>query len=702
MTDESNTSADDEIEALYVFFKGKLQNFDKQKLRQHAETIAYDITRFAFDFSSECGKFERYGTDFVEIMRQKSDDAIIKHVDLYWIHEQLASMSKCVTENDVYAYNLILDASTKSADENISNAGSTISENIIMREFYAARYLMDNLSSFDGLIFDSVLSDVKWKNVRNFIDAGLKHERFAFDEANIVQFYEESGVVLKLHECIKENLVFLIEFFVTNVIHKLSTKSLKKVIKLKDDNGNTIFHLACERRIKFLIEDLWTLTQKALEDYSVDMEKYLLHRNIDQNNAFQLAFKMPLKYTKYDFANEIKSKHALLNYYRDPGPLELEMYNFESSLNMIFDIARKNVNDSHKKSLVVGGNSAKNFNATATYSYSKEFRDFRSDFIQLRFHFITKLSSINKENIHMWEKVYFFLSHYVDYYMHTNCRDEDKIMELFEKLSYDGFLHEFFKVLIFNYFTHVLYNMRNVENVEKLIQITIKALSQKELLQVLTKSGFGGNNSLQLAINSGNFEFFRVIWSSFEFNEKAVTNWMLSKNIENNNALYMIIQNSEFEMLKNVLEYFSAFLDETQIMFIFDATGKKNYKFLDIAVLYYDRQIFNLLIDFVQSHLSIECQKTLISTNIISLAVSKWQESPLIDALTMIENLFDETEIKNFIFSTNWHGQTAFHIASRNSNLSHLQGLCKFAHYYLTDSDFVEILSAKDSNEYSM
>ncbi|KAG5679217.1 hypothetical protein PVAND_008801 [Polypedilum vanderplanki] len=205
-----------------------------------------------------------------------------------------------------------------------------------------------------------------------------------------------------------------------------------------------------------------------------------------------------------------------------------------------------------------------------------------------------------------------------------------------------------------------------------------------------------------MALLFGDQEMFKLIWSSFKLDRNAVIDWILNKNNEGMNSFHMAINFHKIEILQPMLEFFSLHLNETEIIDIFDKSTKANYKFLDMVVLFYNESIFNLLVDFIHNHLSIENKKKIISSNIISFAVSKWQESALVKTLNFIENLFDENEIKEIIFAKNWENQTAFHVASKNSNLSQLQTLCKFAHYYLSTEDFVKIISTKDSNDYSI
>ncbi|KAG5679215.1 hypothetical protein PVAND_008800 [Polypedilum vanderplanki] len=228
---------------------------------------------------------------------------------------------------------------------------------------------------------------------------------------------------LILHKCIEENQVFFIDFLITKIIQNLSPKRLKKFLTQKDANNNNVFHLTCEKRIKFLVEEIWNLTLKAFDADSSELEKFLLNQNIDEKNAFVHAFQMPLTYNKSDYANEIKNRNGLFNYYRNPGPLELEMYNFESCLNLIYDIARKNISDKNKKKLIVGKN-LKTIKTRQHYNYSKEFSDFRYDFLQIRFYCITRISSIKSDNLDSVARVYQFLSHYVDQYIYINCNNE--------------------------------------------------------------------------------------------------------------------------------------------------------------------------------------------------------------------------------------------------------------------------------------
>jgi hypothetical protein len=410
---------------------------------------------------------------------------------------------------------------------------------------------------------------------------------------------------------------------------------------------------------------------------------------------------MPTKYTNIDYANEIKNRTCLQNYYKNPGLLELEMYNFESSLNLLLDIARKNISVKNKKNLIVSF-SQKGERCRDTYSYSKDFKEFRHDFLQLRFYCITTISSINPGNTNGVTLIYQFLSRYIEQFIHEQDDKEDIIIGLYQKLSFDTFLGDFFKVFLLNSFSKALNKIKTPECLNRFIGIVKQSLEPKEYHQVITMTGGDGNNALQTAILTNNVDIFRVVWSSFGYGHKAIANWIIAKNLDSDNSLYIVIYNRQIEMLQIMLEYFSARLEEEQIMYILENTRKANSKFLNIAVLFYDQKIFDLIMDFLQNHLSITSQKELVGEGLITQAVTKWQDSALTKVLNFVENVFDENEIKEILFNKNWEGQTAFHVASKNRNLTQLQQLCKFAHYYLSKEDFIEVIKAKDKSEYSL
>ncbi|CAG9799998.1 unnamed protein product [Chironomus riparius] len=697
---------DDEIKGLCKLWLKNLHNFDERKLGQHVVTLVNDISKYIFDSSSDSQKYSNYGAKFIELMKSNNNqtDAII---DVYWIHKHTFSNLKLnddIGMYEKYFYELILDTSTKSADEKCSHDDVKIIDagligDVLTQEYLATRYVMKNLQNTAGVL-NYILVDGKYRNIRNFLDSILKHEDIPVDEFD--ELIEEFGKsAISLHNCISENQIFLLSFLLTNVINRLDPKTLKHILNSKDSNGNTLFQIACEKRIKFVIEELWILIQKAYETDEKLIEKYLLNKNNNDKNAFMQAFEMPTKYTNIDYANEIKSRTSLQHYYKNPGLLELEMYNFESSLNLLLDIARKNISDKCKKSLIVSF-SRKAERCHDTYSYSKNFQEFRYDFLQLRFYCITRISSINTGNISAVTQIYQFLSRYIDQFMYDQGDNEEVIITLYQKLSFDTFLGDFFKVFILNNFSQALAKIKTVESLEKLIDIAKKTLGTKDYHKIITKSGGDGNNALQTVIFGRNVDMFRVIWSSFDYGHKAIANWIIGMNLDKVNSLYIVIYSHQIEMLQIMLEYFSISLEEEQILFIFDNTRKTNYKFIDIAVLFYDQKIFDLIMDFLQRHLSASNLKELVGNGIISQAVTKWQESALPKVLNFIESIFDENEIKDMLFNKNWEGQTAFHVASKNRNLTQLQQLCKFAHYYLSKKDFIDVIKAKDNSEYSL
>lgn len=697
---------DDEIAGLCKLWTENLQNYDERKLAQYASTLVNDISKFNFDFSSNSQKYINYGTKFVEIVKSNGnqDDEII---DVYWIQKQI--FSNIMLDDDIgmyekYFYELILDTSTKSADEKVSHDDVKIVDagligDVLTQEYLAARYVMNNLRNTAGVL-NYVLVDMKYKNIRNFMDSILKHEDIPIDEfEEVIEVFENSAI--SLHSCITENQIFLLSFLLTNVISRLHPKSLKRVLNLKDSNGNTLFQSACEKRIKFVIEELWTLIQKAYEMDEKLIEKYLLKKNNNDKNAFMQAFEMPIKYTNIDYANEIKNLTSLKYYYKNPGLLELEMYNFESSLNLLLDIARKNISAKIKKSLIVRANRIAE-RSHETYSYSKDFKEFRYDFLQLRFYCITRISSIDTGNINAVTHIYQFLSSYIDQFMFDQGDNEEMIIALYQKLSFDTFLGDFFKIFVINNFPQAVTKIKTVEGLEKFIDIAKKTLGSKDYHQIVTIPGNDGNNALHTIILTRNVDMFRVIWSSFDQGDKSIANWIIKNNLDKVNSLYLVIYTNQINMLQIMLEYFSVSLEEGQIMYILDNTRKANFKFLNIAVLFYDQKIFNLITDFLHNHLSVNCLKELVSKGIVSQAVTKWRESALTNVLNFIESIFDENEIKDILFNKNREGQTAFHIASKNRNLTQLQQLCKFAHYYLSKEDFIEIIKAKDNSEYSL
>lgn len=697
---------DDEIEGLCKLWTKNLHNSDERKSEQYASTLVNDIAKFIYNFSSNSQKYSNYGAKFIEIVKSNGNltDAII---DVYWIQKH--TFSNLMLDDDIgmyekYFYELILETSTKSADEKVSHDDVKITDagligDVLTQEYLAACYVMKNLKTTAG-VWIYILTDAKYKNVRNFMDSILKHEDIPIDEFDeLIEAFEKSAI--SLHNCISENQIFLLSFLLSNVLNRLDPKTLKHKLNSKDSNGNTLFQLACEKRIKFVIEELWILIQKAYETDEKLIEQYLLNKNFNDKNAFMQAFEMPTKYTNIDYANEIKSRTSLQNYYKNPGLLELEMYNFESSLNLLFDIARKNISVKIKKSLIVCFN-RKAERSRETYAYSKNFQEFRHDFLQLRFYCITRISSINPGNTNGVILIYQFLSRYIDQFMYEQCDKEDVIIALYQKLSFDTFLDDFFKVFLLNNFSQALTKIETVEGLEKFISIVKKSLGPKEYHQIVTKPGGDGNNALQTVILTNNVDMFRVIWSSFDHGHKAIANWIIGKNLDGHNSLYLVIYNHQIEMLQIMLEYFSASLEEAQIMFIFDNTRKTIYKFLDIAVLFYNQKIFDLITDFLQIHLSVYSQKELVGEYIVIQAVTKWQDSALTKVLNFMESIYDENEIKEIIFNKNWEGQTAFHVASKNRNLTQLQQLCKFAHYYLSKEDFIEAIKAKDKSEYSL
>ena len=309
---------DDEIEGLCKLWSKNLHNFDERKLGQHVVTLVNDISKYIFDYSCDSQKYLNYGAKFIEIMKSNNNqaDAII---DVYWIQKH--TFSNLMLNDDIgmyekYFYELILDTSTKSAVK-IIDAG--LIGDVLTQEYLASRYVMKNLQNTAG-IFNYILVDGKYRNMRNFLDSILKHEDIPVDEFDeLIEVFGKSTI--SLHNCISENQIFLLSFLLTNVINRLDPKTLKHTLNSKDSNGNTLFQLACEKRIKFVIEELWILIQKAYETDEKLIEKYLLIRNNNDKNAFMQAFEMPTKFTNIDFANEIKNISSLQHFYKNPGLL---------------------------------------------------------------------------------------------------------------------------------------------------------------------------------------------------------------------------------------------------------------------------------------------------------------------------------------------------------------------------------------------
>jgi hypothetical protein len=260
---------------------------------------------------------------------------------------------------------------------------------------------------------------------------------------------------------------------------------------------------------------------------------------------------------------------------------------------------------------------------------------------------------------------------------------------------------DFFKILLKNCFSQALKSIREFENIKTLYQIAAKSLGEKEFRNVLTEKGPNGNNALLWAINTADYEIFQLTFEQIK-EKSEIKKWILIKNTDRYNALYLLISNKEALMLQTLLEYFDKNLDEKEICEIFEQSTKKNYKFYDVCVLLYNQNVFNLIWSFIDTHISRENQRLLVGEQIVQIATSRWQENATCSVLDLIASLFDESEIKQILDYKNQESQTAFHMASKRSNLSHLQMLCKFAHAFLSKEDFLALVSHVDANENSM
>lgn len=684
MMEEINEK-NDKVEELKELWKDQLKNLDERRISHIAALLVDDISNYNFDYSTNASKFKVLGNKFVELAKNLKDDEIAISADVFWLHEQMMKSFK-MEAREQEAFSMIFETMDDERTRDIS----------LLNEFLASRWIMKQWDVLGKPLQDQIFSEVNYKNIRNFMNGALLHESLSFNNIG-------SGVncSLILHKCVDEKLIFLLDLFLP-LVQSLSNNQLEEVLKYKDVNGNNIFHLACDRRIKFVVEEVWSAIQRVFAD-GEDLKKineYILLKNNDDKNAFQLAFQMPFSYNNTDFANEIKAKENLLYFYRVRGPLELEMYNFESCLNFIYDIARRNVNEKNKKTLIFDYRSKKG-NHHQVYNYSKDFSGFRHDFLQLRYYCICKISSVKTENAARASHAYFFLSHYVENFMST--QDEDGLLEIYQKLSFDFCMAEFFEVFIRNYFGQALKIITRVENLKLLFEVTKSSLKENDFNRTLMERGFNGNNALQCAIETGDMEKFKLTFEQIQ-GRASVISLMQMRNTDGYNTLNMAIFNRNSTSMLNVFfEFFSNKMNEADLMKIFEGSTKQNQKFLDACMMMYDRNTFNLILNFLDAHLSIENYKKLIGDTLIAIAVSKWQESATVTALNLIDNFFtEEGEIKKLLRTLNYEKQTAFHAASKNNNLNQLQTLCKFAHAFLSKEDFIELITHVDTNEFSM
>lgn len=672
---------DDNVEFLMQLWKDKLKHIDEGKLRQNAATsLAEDISNYVFDLASNEMKFEVLGNKFAEIVNTTKSDEIPSSVDVYYIQENIMGMFS-MESREQEAFSMIF----------LTN-DETTRDISLLNEFLAGRYILRHLHELDQLLLEKIFSDLNYKNVRNFMEGVIKHETFP------VELPDSFKVTpLMIHRCVYEKLIFLFDLMLEKI--KLSeSEEIKLILNHTDGAGNNVFHLACERRIKFMLEELWSLIQKAFGENSKELADYLMLKNSDELNGFQLAFEMPLKYNCTDYANEIKNKETLFRFCRNRGPIELEMYNFESCLNFLYDVGRRNIPDKNKKALILNKASVmKKRSYYHNYVYSNDFAGFRHDFLQLRYFCITKLSLMKTDDLQKTSSVYNFLSHYIEKYMSTI--DEFELMELYLKLSFDTYMGDLFKILVKNYFNQALNTVQQIDNLKKLFEITAKTLGEKEYQNILMAKGNNANNSLHWAINTSNYEMFQLTFEQMK-QKSMIKKWIILKNMDRYNALYLMLANHEAQMLQILLEFFDNNMTENEIYEVFEATTKRNYKFYDTCVLVYNQNVFNLIWSFIDTHLSRENQKQLIGEQIVTIAVSKWQDGATCLVLDLISSLFDENEIKQILNYSNREGQTAFHIASKRSNLSQLQMLCKFSHSYLSKEDFLALISHVDANEW--
>lgn len=674
---------DDKVEFLMQIWKEKLKQFNEDKLRRNAAMpLAEDILNYQFDFESNEMKFEVLGNKFADIANTIKDDEISACVDVYYIQENIIKMFD-MESREQEAFSMIFESNVERTRD-IS----------LLNEFLSARHILRNLKDIDSFLIEKIFQDLNFKNIRNFMDGVIKHKTFP------VELPENFNVTeIIVYRCVKERLIFLLDLLLERV-KIYENEKIKQILKYTDGAGNNIFHLTCDSRIKFLLEELFSLMQRAFGENSKDLADYLLTKNLDDLNGFQLAFDMPLKYTALDYANEIKNKETLFGYYRNRGPIELEMYNFESCLNFLYDIARRNIPDKVKRTFILNKSSAKSKkNFYHNYMYSNEFSGFRHDFLQLRYHCITKLSCMKTEDYQKTANVYQFLSHYVEKFMST--LNEYELMELYTKLSYDTFMEDFFKILVKNYYTQALKIIRDVKNLNILFTITSKTLGDKEFKNVLMTKGFNGNSTLHWAINTNDYEIVQLTIGQIK-EKSEIVKWILMRNNEKSNALYLTIANKEPQILQLLLEFFDNNLEEKAIFDVLEQTARGNYKFFDTCVLIYSYSIFNLIWSFIDTHISRENQKHLIGEQIVSLGTARWQDNATCSVLDLISNLFDGDAINQLLSYKNFEGQTPFHEASKRTNLSHLQLLCKFAHAFLTKDDFLALISHADCNGESM
>lgn len=674
---------DDKVEFLMQLWKEKLKHISEEKLRQNvAIPLAEDISNYVFDFASNESKYEVLGNKCADIVNDRKDDEIPAVVDVYYIQENLMRMFD-MESREKEAFSMVFQID----NENTRDVS-------LLNEFLAGRYIMRNLSDLDQSLIEKIFSDLNYKNVRKFMNDVIKHQAFPIEIGDNLDI---TGFII--HKCVEEKLIFLLDILLEKIKFAESQK-IKEILKHTDGAGNNIFHIACELRIKFVIEELWNLIQKAFGEGTKELTDYLLITNSDGLNGFQLAFDMPLQYNTSDYANEVKNKETLFHYYRNRGPIELEMYNFESCLNFLYDIGRRNIPDKHKRSLILNKASAmRKRSYYHDYVYSIEFSGFRHDFLQLRYYCITKLGAMKTDDLQKTTHIYQFLSHYVEKFM--SKLDENKLLELYTKLSYDTFMGDFFKILLKNYFSQALNKIRQIDNLKSLYEITTKTLGEREFHNVLMTKGLNGNNALHWAINTSDYEIFQLTFGQIK-QKSEVKKWILLKNMDRYNTLYLILANKEAYMLQSLLEYFGNNLTEEEIFEIFEQSTKKNYKFFDICVQLYNQNVFNLIWSFIDAHISRENQRALVGEQIVMLATSRWQENATCSVLDLIASLFDENEIKKFLEYKNHEGQTPFHTASMRSNISHLQLLCKFSHAFLNQDDFLSLISLVDANESSM
>ena len=88
-----NNNEEDEVENLFNMWRENLQFSDDQILKQHAETLVNDITKFSFDITSDYTKYKDYGMKFVEMMMKSQLNDAIKLVDVYVIDMKVIQQS---------------------------------------------------------------------------------------------------------------------------------------------------------------------------------------------------------------------------------------------------------------------------------------------------------------------------------------------------------------------------------------------------------------------------------------------------------------------------------------------------------------------------------------------------------------------------------------------------------------------------------